>query len=323
MIGRNYNNGTAVDYRFGFNGKENDNEVKGEGNQIDFGERIYDGRIGRWLSVDPIIKPYESPISAFGNNPILFVDPDGKDNIVYLYAADNSVSMTQLKSIAKHANANFKSMGLKTEVRIIKGNFDKAAYSKLQKTDAIAIIGQRDKVIEAATKVDASAGKFLKDNGLGRNGFNNEYIPEVSDHPNGPTERGNIIGLATDATASVSKSFNVSFEEGAGFLINHGAGHNASLEHAGRKDAFDGQGNYNQNGFVPDGPNVMSDQNEIKNLIKEGGSLNLFITSLINQQKAGEDKQDGSPAYKSIKDAFIGRFGDRTPTETIPTVPNP
>lgn len=40
-------------YRYGFNGKENDNEVKGTGNSVDFGARIYDPRIGRWLTTDP------------------------------------------------------------------------------------------------------------------------------------------------------------------------------------------------------------------------------------------------------------------------------
>jgi len=34
----------AANYRYGFNGKENDNEVKGVGNQVDFGERVYDPR---------------------------------------------------------------------------------------------------------------------------------------------------------------------------------------------------------------------------------------------------------------------------------------
>lgn len=45
-------------YRFGFNGKENDNEVKGTGNQLDFGARIYDPRLGRWLSLDPLQAKY-------------------------------------------------------------------------------------------------------------------------------------------------------------------------------------------------------------------------------------------------------------------------
>jgi RHS repeat-associated protein len=65
-------------YRYGFNGKENDNS-SGEGN-LDFGARIYDGRLGRWLSVDPLQKKYPnlSPYNFAADNPIVFVDPDGK-----------------------------------------------------------------------------------------------------------------------------------------------------------------------------------------------------------------------------------------------------
>ncbi len=72
-------------YRWGFNGKETDNEVKGAGNSLDFGARIYDSRLGRWLSLDPLMKKYPSysPYIYCSNNPIFFVDPDG--NIVYGY----------------------------------------------------------------------------------------------------------------------------------------------------------------------------------------------------------------------------------------------
>src|SRR5690606_4468651 len=49
MPGRGYSASDA--YRYGFNGKENDNEVKGEGNQQDYGMRIYDPRLGKFLSV--------------------------------------------------------------------------------------------------------------------------------------------------------------------------------------------------------------------------------------------------------------------------------
>ena len=40
-------------YRYGFNEKECDSEVSGEGNSYDFGARLYNPRIGRWLSRDP------------------------------------------------------------------------------------------------------------------------------------------------------------------------------------------------------------------------------------------------------------------------------
>src|ERR1700744_1026171 len=38
-----------ANYRYGFNGKEEDNEVKGVGDQIDYGFRMYDPRVGRFL----------------------------------------------------------------------------------------------------------------------------------------------------------------------------------------------------------------------------------------------------------------------------------
>jgi len=52
MPGRTYS-APGGGYRYGFNGKEMDNEVKGEGNQQNYGFRIYDPRLGRFLSVDP------------------------------------------------------------------------------------------------------------------------------------------------------------------------------------------------------------------------------------------------------------------------------
>jgi len=76
MPGRNFN---AVDYRYGFNGKENDNEVKGTGNQQDYGMRIYDPRLGKFLSVDPITDEYPelTPYQFASNRPIDGIDRDG------------------------------------------------------------------------------------------------------------------------------------------------------------------------------------------------------------------------------------------------------
>ena len=66
-------------YRYGFNGKENDNEVKGEGNQQDYGMRIYDPRLGRFLSMDPLSRfyPWYTPYQFAGNDVIRNIDLDG------------------------------------------------------------------------------------------------------------------------------------------------------------------------------------------------------------------------------------------------------
>jgi RHS repeat-associated protein len=67
-------------YLYGFNGKENDDEVKGKGNNIDFGSRIDDPRLGRFLSLDPRAKDFHglSPYAFSANNPIKFIDIDGE-----------------------------------------------------------------------------------------------------------------------------------------------------------------------------------------------------------------------------------------------------
>ena len=77
MPGRKYTAGDG--FRYGFNGKENDDEVKGEANQQDYGLRIYDSRIAKFLSSDPLSMafPYYSPYQFAGNTPIQAIDLDG------------------------------------------------------------------------------------------------------------------------------------------------------------------------------------------------------------------------------------------------------
>jgi RHS repeat-associated protein len=68
-------------YRYGFNGKEKDNETYNiDGGSLDFGSRIYNARIGTWLSLDPEMAdfPNESPYVFCGANPVLYLDPDGR-----------------------------------------------------------------------------------------------------------------------------------------------------------------------------------------------------------------------------------------------------
>jgi RHS repeat-associated protein len=114
MPGRKFDVGTS--YRYGFNGKENDNEITSD--YYDFGARIYDGRTGRFLSVDPLTKKftYQSPYNYAENNPIRFIDIDGKgagDPISYttpnggmikLPTQSNVTYLGNLVSITVHDN---------------------------------------------------------------------------------------------------------------------------------------------------------------------------------------------------------------------------
>lgn len=87
----------AKGYRFGFNGTENNNDVKGWGNQQDCWMRIYDPRVGRFLSVDPITKSYPmlTPYLFASNSPIDGIDVDG---LVFL---NSKVSQVDCERIGK------------------------------------------------------------------------------------------------------------------------------------------------------------------------------------------------------------------------------
>jgi RHS repeat-associated protein len=82
MPGRKYSLPNS-NYRYGFNGMEKDNDIEGEGNAYTTEYRIYDSRLGRWFSLDPVNENgfMESPYSENHDNPISFTDPEGDDPI--------------------------------------------------------------------------------------------------------------------------------------------------------------------------------------------------------------------------------------------------
>ena len=71
----------AQDYKY--NGKELNDELWL--NTYDFGARNYNPALGRWMNIDPLSARYDSnsPYNFTINNPIYFVDPDGKRIIIY------------------------------------------------------------------------------------------------------------------------------------------------------------------------------------------------------------------------------------------------
>ncbi len=72
---------TTYKFKYGFNGKERDNEMYGDGNSYDFGARIYDSRLGKWLTLDPLMYKFGgwSGYNYSFNSPISMFDPDGKE----------------------------------------------------------------------------------------------------------------------------------------------------------------------------------------------------------------------------------------------------
>jgi RHS repeat-associated protein len=79
---------TPTDVRYGFNGKEVDSEIEG---QQDYGLRIYDSRLGRFKSVDPLAKkfPWNSSYAFAEGSPIENIDLDGAERFNYRLSMSN------------------------------------------------------------------------------------------------------------------------------------------------------------------------------------------------------------------------------------------
>ena len=88
---------TSENYRYGFNGQERSDEIKGAGNSNTAMFWEYDTRLGRRWNLDP--KPFESisAYSAFLNNPILMNDPLG--DTTYLYTTNGHFMGTVLDKL--------------------------------------------------------------------------------------------------------------------------------------------------------------------------------------------------------------------------------
>lgn len=75
---------SSAAYRYGFNGKEK--EADGTADNYDFGARIYDGRLGRWLAVDPLFEkyPFNSTYAFTANSILILKELKGEDyHVVY------------------------------------------------------------------------------------------------------------------------------------------------------------------------------------------------------------------------------------------------
>jgi RHS repeat-associated protein len=74
-----FEEGKSSAYRFGFNGKENDDDVNGHDNWQDYGMRMYSPRLGRFPNPDPLIKEYPELTSYqfASNTPLWAIDLDG------------------------------------------------------------------------------------------------------------------------------------------------------------------------------------------------------------------------------------------------------
>jgi RHS repeat-associated protein len=69
-------------YRYAFQAQEKDDEIKGEGNSVNYTYRMHDTRLGRFFAIDPLTSkyPYLTPYQFSSNQPIHAVELEGLES---------------------------------------------------------------------------------------------------------------------------------------------------------------------------------------------------------------------------------------------------
>jgi len=75
---------SVSDYRYGFQGQEKDDEIKGEGNSLNYTFRMHDPRVGRFFAVDPLQKAFHwnSPYAFSENRLIDAFEFEGAESVL-------------------------------------------------------------------------------------------------------------------------------------------------------------------------------------------------------------------------------------------------
>ncbi|MGK0285232.1 MAG: RHS repeat-associated protein, partial [Salibacteraceae bacterium] len=133
-------NANTNEYRYGFNGMEKDDEVKGNGNSYTTMFRQYDPRLGRWLSLDPKMRklPFHSPYIAFANNPVIFVDPNGD---IFNIGKNDAQAKKDVTSVVKKKHRKYLKFDSQTgEVTVDLSGVKAGKAARLQKKAGIGLI---------------------------------------------------------------------------------------------------------------------------------------------------------------------------------------
>jgi RHS repeat-associated protein len=164
LKGRNW---STEAYRYGFNGKEKDDEFSVEDGSYDFGARMYDARLGRWWSVDKHFANQAnwSTYKAMMNNPVVYTDPDGNTEFLTVTFVDKSGNVLLKKSVVYTEKVMTDGQKYYTDIYLfgkkwgVNCNYRYFDYE----SNFTFVIDENGKIIDSKEEVNILYGNGIKD----------------------------------------------------------------------------------------------------------------------------------------------------------------
>jgi hypothetical protein len=218
---------------------------------------MYMPDIGRWGAVDPMTEKYEivTPYNYAFSNPVVFVDPDGRKNVIYLIAA-GGFSQKELKNIESMINSMFQTLKLETQA-VVFNEKERGKFSEeeLDDNDNWAVIGSNRNAIVKKAKSISSDRDF--DDDLD-NWSDDTNDPETSNRKKTEHSKGVVVDYSTNLSeANGGKWADRNPSEEAALATIHGAGHSSHWLQT-TKNSF-GEYGHTDNGVMQRGPDLGDD----------------------------------------------------------------
>ncbi len=153
-----------------FQGQERDDEVKGTGNSYTTEFRQYDPRVGRWLSLDPLMVkfPALSPFTYSLNSPLLFNDPNGEDAIITVQKNETGGGTITISSVVYITGKGASAAIADELITLTKGIYKDGNY-KAEDGDYKIVFDVKYKFASDDSKIKLTNGENILDLTLNRN----------------------------------------------------------------------------------------------------------------------------------------------------------
>ncbi|MDQ3072655.1 MAG: hypothetical protein M3Q97_05275 [Bacteroidota bacterium] len=185
---------TSGKYRYGFNGMERDDEVKGSGNSLNYKYRMHDPRLGRFFTVDPLFKdyPWNSPYAFSENRVIDRIELEGLESSAeWLWSYFNQIPALKINTNAHIAFAHSDQTGFSGRADGKQDAFRHSFWNALNKID----VGQSTAkefgdLHESSNNPDSdpvAVEMDLYNNMVGRN-IASEYLKSIGGEENLPAD---------------------------------------------------------------------------------------------------------------------------------------